>query len=97
MVKYLLLTVLLVGLVAASLGSPVASGTDDVQDQLPETDMDGSEFFHSPYHRPIGAGFYDYGYPLNRPFGAGYGGLPAVHHPGVLPGVIPQHPFFYHK
>ena len=64
---------------AASLGSPVASGTDDVQDQLPETDMDGSEFFHSPYHRPIGAGFYDYGYPLNLPFGAGYGGLPAVH------------------
>ena len=81
---------------AASLGSPVASGTDDVQDQLPETDMDGSEFFHSPYHRPIGAGFYDYGYPLNLPFGAGDGGLPAVH-PGVLPGVIPQHPFFYHK
>jgi hypothetical protein len=93
------LTVLLFGLVAVSLGTPVASGSDDLtdQDQLPEPDMDGSEFFHSPYHRPIGAGFYDYGYPLNFPFGAGYAGaLPGVH-PGVLPGVIPQHPYFYHK
>ncbi|EFX88499.1 hypothetical protein DAPPUDRAFT_310689 [Daphnia pulex] len=97
MAKYLSLTILLViGLVAASLSSPVASGSD--QDQLPETDMDGSEFFHSPYHRAVGAGFgYDFGYPLNLPYGGpGFGALPGVY-PGVHPGVIPQHPFFYHK
>ena len=87
--------ILLVGLVAAALSSPVASGSDDVADQLHETDMDGSEFFHSPYHRGPGFG-YDYGYPLNLPYGAGFGALPGVF-PGVLPGVIPQHPFFYHK
>ncbi len=87
---------LVIGLVAASLSSPVASGSD--QDQLLDTDMDGSEFFHSPYHRAVGAGFgYDFGYPLNLPYGGpGFGALPGVY-PGVHPGVIPQHPFFYHK
>ncbi|KAI9564044.1 hypothetical protein GHT06_007782 [Daphnia sinensis] len=92
MANYLLLTVVLVGLVAASLGSPVASDHVTNQDQLP-VDMDGSEFFHSPYHRTA----YGYGYPLNIPFRTGYADVPGVL-PGFLNGVIPhQHPFFYRK
>lgn len=87
---------LVIGLVAASLSSPVASGSD--QDQLPETDMDGSEFFHSPYHHAVGARFgHNFGYPLNLPYGRpGFGALPGVY-PGVHPGFIPQYQFFDDK
>jgi hypothetical protein len=87
---------LVIGLVAASLSSPVASGSD--QDQLSETDMDGSEFFHSPYHHAVGARFgYNFGYPLNLPYGRpGFGAVPGVY-PGVHPGFIPQYQFFDDK